>query len=852
MATKCPKCQTENHDSSLFCSGCGTKLEAAGEFSLLQTETLRAPLQELKTGSIFADRYEVIEELGKGGMGTVYKVFDAKVKEKVALKLIRPDVASDRETLERFSSELRLARQISHRNICRMYDLGESNGAHYITMEYVHGEDLKSMIRMSRTMSVGAILGIGKQICGGLAEANGQAIVHRDLKPQNIMIDKGGNAKIMDFGIARSVKEKGLTGPNVLIGTPQYMSPEQAEAKEVDRRSDIYSLGIILYEMATGRVPFDGDTALSIAMKQKGEAPRNPKQLNPGLSDDLCGVILRCLEKDREKRYQYAAELRSDLEKIEQGIPTSERMAPGKKSLTSREITVKFSLKKLIWPGLAVVALAILAVFIWRVALSRKAPTGQDKPPAEAAGLPESKNSIAVLPFKNISLEQGQEYFCDGMTDELISKLSKIRSLRVISRNSVFTFKNTPKSTKDIARELLVRNILDGSVRKAGDRLRINVQLIDAVTDAPIWSETYDKNLDDIFEVQDTVAQAIVDALRLKITPEEKIKISERPIDNIYAYQCYLRARQAIYSYSREDLDLAYQEIQDALKATGDNVLLYSTLGVIYYQYVNQAREREQNLRKAQETVAKIFLLDPDSPYGHRLLGLIQLRLGKAREAVGHLKKALASDPTDFDALYWLTYIYSQAGKISAARQTCLSLSQIDPIFSSPDQKFYIEIMDGQFDRALEVFRSTDYSSSRHLRLWEIWILAFAGQWDDALKLIDLFISDFAESGQSESMLLFLRSALLGDKEKALASVTSGLIDYCQNDEQWSWMLADCYALVEEKEEALRWLETAVSRGFVNYPFISKHDPFLKNIRGESRFKELMERVKSAWEHFEG
>jgi len=392
VATKCPECQTENHDSSLFCSGCGTKLEAAGEFSLLQTETLRAPLQELKTGSIFADRYEVIEELGKGGMGTVYKVFDAKVKEKVALKLIRPDVASDRETLERFSSELRLARQISHRNICRMYDLGESNGAHYITMEYVHGEDLKSMIRMSRTMSVGAILGIGKQICDGLAEAHGLAIVHRDLKPQNIMIDKGGNAKIMDFGIARSVKEKGLTGPNVLIGTPQYMSPEQAEAKEVDRRSDIYSLGIILYEMATGRVPFDGDTALSIAMKQKGEAPRNPKQLNPGLSDDLCGVILRCLEKDREKRYQYAAELRSDLEKIEQGIPTSERMAPGKKSLTSREITVKFSLKKLIWPGLAVVALAILAVFIWRVALSRKVPTAQDKPSAEAAVLPESKS----------------------------------------------------------------------------------------------------------------------------------------------------------------------------------------------------------------------------------------------------------------------------------------------------------------------------------------------------------------------------------------------------------------------------------------------------------------------------
>jgi eukaryotic-like serine/threonine-protein kinase len=437
------------------------------------------------------------------------------------------------------------------------------------------------------------------------------------------------------------------------------------------------------------------------------------------------------------------------------------------------------------------------------------------------------------------------------MTDELIAKLSKIQSLRVISRNSVFMFKNTPKSTKDIAQQLQVRNILDGSVRKAGDRFRINVQLIDAETDAPVWSETYEKNLDDIFVVQDTVAQAIVGALRLSIMPEEKIRISERPIDNISAYQCYLRARQAIYSYSLADLDQAYKEVQDALKAAGDNVLLYSTLGVIYYQYVNKAIEREENLKKAQETVAKIFLLDPDSPYGQRLLGLIQLRLGKAREAPGHLQKAIASDPNDFDALYWLTYIYSQAGKIPAARQICLRLSQINPLFSSPDQKFYVEIMDGQFDRALEIFRSTDFSSNQHLRFWEIWILAFAGRTDEALKLMDLYNSDFTEVSNRSAMLFFLRYALQGQKTKALASVTNEVINYCQYDEQWSWMMADGYGLIGEREEAVRWLEIAVNRGFVNYPFISKYDPFLKNIRGEERFKKLMERAKYEWEHFE-
>jgi serine/threonine protein kinase len=278
-------------------------------------------------------------------MGKVYKVFDTDIKEKVALKLLKPEIASDQETIERFSNELKYARKISRRNVCRMYDLGKAEGTHFITMEYIHGEDLKSMIRMSTGLTVGTILSVGKQVCDGLAEAHSLGVVHRDLKPQNIMIDKGGNAKIMDFGIARSIREKGITGPSVLIGTPEYMSPEQAEAKEVDQRSDIYSLGIILYEMATGRVPFEGDTALSIAMKHKGEIPKDPKQFNPNIPDDLSGVILKCLEKDKAKRYETAAEVRSELEKIEKGIPTTERVMPERKPLTSREITVKFSLK---------------------------------------------------------------------------------------------------------------------------------------------------------------------------------------------------------------------------------------------------------------------------------------------------------------------------------------------------------------------------------------------------------------------------------------------------------------------------------------------------------------------------
>jgi len=364
MSVKCPKCQHENPDDTIYCSKCTTPLNSLEDIDV--TATIESPKEELTTGSTFAGRYQIIEEIGKGGMGRVYKVHDTKIKEKIALKLIKPEIAKDKKTIERFNNELRLARKIRHKNVCQMFDLGEDKGTQFITMEFVPGQDLKGLIRQTGQLAAGTTINLAMQICDGLTEAHKLGIVHRDLKPSNIMIDKEGDVRIMDFGIARSLEAKGITGAGVMIGTPEYMSPEQVEGKETDHRSDIYSLGVILYEMVTGRVPFEGDTPFTIGVKHKSEIPQSPKEINSQIPDDLNDVILKCLEKDKEKRYQSAEEVRSELENLEKGIPTTERIVPERKPITSKQITVTFGLKKLFIPSLIILAAIVIAFILFR------------------------------------------------------------------------------------------------------------------------------------------------------------------------------------------------------------------------------------------------------------------------------------------------------------------------------------------------------------------------------------------------------------------------------------------------------------------------------------------------------
>ena len=360
---KCPRCQGDNPDTTRFCGYCGENIFTSRAAN--PTETLQTPLRELQRGHLFAERYEIIEELGKGGMGVVYRVHDQKIHEDVAIKILKPEIASDERTIERFNNELKIARRITNKNICKMFDLNENQGLQFITMEYVPGEDLKSFIRRSGQVSIGKAISIAKQLCQGLHEAHDLGVIHRDLKPSNIMIDTEGNAKIMDFGIARSTESKGITEAGVIIGTPEYMSPEQVEGDEVDPRSDIYSLGVILYELVTGRTPFEGKTPMSVALKHKTSKPQKPQELNTQVPEVLNRLILKCLEKDREKRYQSVDNLLENLKHIH-AIPSTDQFEVEAKLDSSTGTQTSFSLKKLLLPPAVLLGiLGAVLVLVW-------------------------------------------------------------------------------------------------------------------------------------------------------------------------------------------------------------------------------------------------------------------------------------------------------------------------------------------------------------------------------------------------------------------------------------------------------------------------------------------------------
>jgi len=832
---KCPKCDTDNPSDSKYCKECATPLPSS-EGSV--SETLEAPTEELTRGTTFASRYEIIEELGKGGMGKVYRVEDKKIKEEVALKLVKPEIASDKKTIERFSNELKMARKIAHRNVCKMYDLGEEKGTHFITMEYVPGEDLKSSIRRMGPLGAGKTVFIAKQVCDGLTEAHRMGVIHRDLKPQNIMIDKDGNARIMDFGIARSVKGKGITGAGVMVGTPEYMSPEQAEVKEADERSDIYSLGVILYEMVTGRVPFEGETPLSIVMKHKSETPTDPRKINAQIPEDLSSVILKCLEKNKENRYQTTGEVHSELTRIEEGIPTTERVEPKRKPITSKEITVTFGLKKLFIPALVIIAVIAVAIIIWQLL-----------PQKEAVPTEPSKASIAVLPFEDLSPEKNQEYFCDSMANSIINALSSIEDLSVRARGSSFLFKGKERDLQEIAMKLNVESVLEGSVQKMGSRFRITAQLINIADESVLWSDQYSREQGDVFAIQDEITLAIVDNLRIELLGEEKTKLVKRYTDNIEAFNLYSKGVFSLNIRTVRDLKRAIQYFEQAIEQDPGYALAYTGLAYSHITLPTYAdlspSEFYQEEFKAKEAALKALEIDSNLAEAHASLGMIKWLFDWDWDsAEREFLRAIELNPGYANAHYNYGYMLMYMARFEdAIREMKLAL-ELDPlsliINRNLGQLFYRA---RQYDQAIETLYKTLEMDPNFTFTHQ-----YLGRTYLQKSMYKEALAEFKKEKEIKKgvelradALIIVTNALMGKKDEALQM----LDDFREQSKHVyipPYFFALVYVALGEDDLCFEWLEKAYEEHDASLHRLNV-DALFDSIRSDSRFKALLKKM---------
>jgi serine/threonine protein kinase/tetratricopeptide (TPR) repeat protein len=829
MGIKCPKCQSENPETASFCAGCGTKLISSESDDV--TSTMEIPKEELIRGSTLANRYEIIEELGKGGMGRVYRVEDTKLKQEVALKLVKPEIAKNKETIDRFRNELKTARMIAHKNVCRMFDLGEAEGAHFITMEYVRGEDLKSMIQRSGQLGIGTAISVAEQVCEGLSEAHRLGVVHRDLKPSNIMIDREGNVRIMDFGIARSLESGGITEFGVMIGTPKYMSPEQVEGKEVDHRSDIYSLGIILYEMVTGKVPFEGETPFTIGVKHKSETPRDPKELNRQIPDDLSRLILQCLAKEKERRYQTAEELRRDLQRIGKGIPT-ERIIPELKSITSKEITVKFTVKKFFIPAASIVALVVIGVILWQVVFRK----------VLSPSFP-SQNSVAVLPFIDLSPLKDHEWLSDGISEAMITALSRLKGLRVPARTSSFFFKGKDPDIQEIGQKLRVENVLEGSVQVAGDVLRVNAQLISVRDGFHLWSDKFDLKLEDVLSIQDEIAREVVKALKVRLLGEEEIQLTKKYTKNLEAYNLYLQGRYFWNKRGREGLYKSIEYFEKALEKDPNYALAYAGLADSYMVLGNNAFVSPvEAYPKARELALKALEMDPRLAEAHATLALIEIDYDwDWAGADEEFKLALQIDPGYGFAHAGYAFLLSCLGRHEEAIKEIKTARDLDPLSPRIVANVGFVIYNSRkYDQALKELKKAIELYPEHAQnyIYAARIYAALGRYEEAHASLQKYKE--ITGAESQTYLAYVY-AKWGKREEA-EELLQKTVERSKRSYISLTYIAPIYGFLGDIDQALSLLEKAYLERDNRLCYL-KIDPRYDPLRSDARFKALLKKM---------
>ena len=733
-----------------------------------------------------ADRYRVERELGAGGMAKVYLAHDVRHDRDVAIKVLNAELA---ESLgrQRFVREIRMAAKLNHPHILPLYDSGECSGFLYFVMPVMQGQTLRSRLEAERTLPIDDAIRIATEVADALDYAHRQDIVHRDVKPENILLHEG-HAIVADFGIGKAIvaaasESSTFTQIGVTVGTPAYMSPEQATGEELDGRSDLFALGCVLYEMLTGEVAFTGASAQATIARRFLYSPPPVTEKRTDISEEVAQLVARLLEKAPDDRFTSGAQVVSTL----RASPTTS----GPRAVSAR--------------------------------------------PTAAA-----EKSIAVLPFTNMSADAENEFFSDGLTEELITDLSGVKALRVTSRNSSMQFKGTAKTPREIGRALGVRYLLTGSVRKAGSALRITVQLVDAEKDAPLWAEKYSGTMDDVFDVQERVSRAIVAALEVKLTSSEDVRLAARPIQNARAFELYLQARSELRRYGAS-LDHAQMLLERAVEIEGNSPPLRALRAFMEFSKVRGGTATDLRPLDVAESEARALIeLMPDAPYGHALLGFVGYERGQLKEAARHLTRAMELDPADADVLFILIITLQAAGQIEAGQHLAKRFFDVDPLSPfSGAMMCCTEWFAGHLGKHGDKLEgSLALDPQNPILRWALgYNYALTGRFDDAAEHAAWMVAHTPDLSYT-IQLSALVDAAQGRRDAARATLARS--DVTLLDAHQTFHVSESYAMAGETTRALELLERAVDFGMYPYKFYAEFCPFMAPLRGMPEFNRIV------------
>lgn len=790
-------------------------------------------------------RYRILSALGAGGMGEVYLAEDTQLRRKVALKVLPPHVADDRERKLRFEQEARAASALNHPNIVTVHEIGSEGESLYIAMESIEGETLRSRMRRER-LDLKTALAIATQVGAALDAAHRGGIVHRDLKPENIMIRNDGGVKVLDFGLAKLVQPFGGAGPDtethtrlrttpgVIMGTFAYMSPEQARGADIDARSDIFSFGVVLYEMLTGQLPFAGDTATDMIASILKTEPRPLSHLSGDISPDLERIVGRCLRKDRDERYQHVADLLIDLRDVKRELDfTSARVrsAPPPAHTTDPS---RFG-KRIVATAAAVVLLlsVIAGVFYFRQQRSRHA-TAYDAP----------IDSIAVLPFDNAGRDPAAEYLSDGITESLINRLSQLSKLKVMSSNAVFRYKGKTTDAQAIGRELNVRAVARGSVNRIGDRLVITVSLDDAADNHRIWGDQYVRPFADLLDVQSEIAQEVTANLRVKLTGADQQQLAKHYTEDTEAYQLYLKGQYEWKKHTPRDIEKAIGYFNEALAKDQNFALAYTGLAACYGVLGNSYVRPLDALPKAKEYATKALAIDDGLAESHLAMGALHLLYDwNVVEADKELDRALALNPNKADIHQFKAILYELTGRFDEGLREAQRAQELDPqsvSFSMEvGSKYYFA---RRYDEAITQLEKT-IALEPHFVHTHLYLGQAYEQKGMYGKAIEIYQNALANVEHHPELVAALGHAyaLSGARDKAEASLAE-LREMSKSQYVSPYHFAVIYVGLGETDKAFESLKEATDDRSYWVAWL-KVEPQMDPLRSDPRFAKLLERI---------